>query len=292
MVPLPNDTSRRQWRRQWRRRHLTDGSRSPKILFAAVAKFLLVALLVWLYVASCLSSLSRANGKRPSAGVDTRGGIENRGRLSPDVGTNSHHSTALDGNSGALLTLQLQINPPMSIRLRLYRHESPDAFRFLRELTASLGGIDFGGCEMYRAEPVPDFWGNESMPDTYFGGRWGPPYALIQGKFSAEGSRGGNQGGTMAPIRNAAAEDHRPVIRRGHVSWAGGRGGPHFFVALADHPEWKTSHTVWAEVVVGDMTKLDSLVKMRELKTIKPKLPPTLSYFVDPIPFTMTMHDS
>ena len=31
------------------------------------------------------------------------------------------------------------------------------------------------GCTFYRAEPVPKHWGSMEWPDTYSGGRWGPP---------------------------------------------------------------------------------------------------------------------
>ena len=36
-------------------------------------------------------------------------------------------------------------------------------------------------------------------------------------------------------------------------AWAGGGSGPDFFVALAHHPEWGTGHTVWGDVIGGDM---------------------------------------
>ena len=32
----------------------------------------------------------------------------------------------------------------------------------------------------YRAEPVPSHWGSLEEPDSWSGGRWGPPYALLQ----------------------------------------------------------------------------------------------------------------
>jgi cyclophilin family peptidyl-prolyl cis-trans isomerase len=71
------------------------------------------------------------------------------------------------------------------------------------------------------------------------------------------------------------------------VAWAGGKGGPHFFIALADHPEWKHDHTVWAKVVEEDMSKV-LLLLQRPLKEITPKQPPRLSYFVTPIEFSVS----
>ena len=45
---------------------------------------------------------------------------------------------------------------------------------------------DFG-LRFYRAEPVPERWGSLDWPDNYFGGRWGPPYALLQGSLRPAG---------------------------------------------------------------------------------------------------------
>jgi cyclophilin family peptidyl-prolyl cis-trans isomerase len=74
------------------------------------------------------------------------------------------------------------------------------------------------------------------------------------------------------------------------VAWAGGKGGPHFFIALADHPEWKHQHTVFGNVVLEDMPHVDALLQ-RPLRLTKPKQPPIVSNFVTPIPFTIqTMH--
>jgi cyclophilin family peptidyl-prolyl cis-trans isomerase len=70
------------------------------------------------------------------------------------------------------------------------------------------------------------------------------------------------------------------------VAWAGGKGGPHFFIALAQHPEWEHGHTVWGRVREDDMPKLDALLQL-PLETTKPKSPPIVTNFVDPISFTL-----
>eukprot|EP00545_Synedropsis_sp_CCMP1620_P005718 CAMPEP_0119019778 /NCGR_PEP_ID=MMETSP1176-20130426/22629_1 /TAXON_ID=265551 /ORGANISM="Synedropsis recta cf, Strain CCMP1620" /LENGTH=240 /DNA_ID=CAMNT_0006974063 /DNA_START=36 /DNA_END=758 /DNA_ORIENTATION=+ len=164
--------------------------------------------------------------------------------------------------------------PPVVIRLKLFAEEAPDAARFVKQV--ALGHQSTGDCNLYRAEPVPEYWGSPDRPDRWFdGGRWGPPYALIQGKMAIDNHE------------IAEAEDHRPIIQRGMVAWAGGKGGPHFFIALADHPEWKHDHTVWATVLEEDMALVDALMNL-PLKTITPKRPPILSYFVTPIDFTVT----
>lgn len=185
----------------------------------------------------------------------------------PLIGSSMRH---LDN----LVILTLQLEPPVSIRLRLYEEETPDAARYVRKLSTE----SCDKCTIYRGEPVPDYWGSPEFPDRYFdGGRWGPPYALIQGGLLIS---------TMSDFPKA--EQHRPIIERGMVAWAGGQGGPHFFIALARHPEWKHGHTVWGRVLDDDMPKVDALLQL-PLQTTKPKRPPIVTNFVDPIPFTMTV---
>jgi hypothetical protein len=138
------------------------------------------------------------------------------------------------------------VTPFGKIRLKL-RRKSPLAFQWVSNLLAQHRECD--GCTFYRAEPVPKHWGSPDWPDHYHGGRWGPPYALLQGGLSARG----------APPPKAPREDN-PVVRRGMAAWAGGACGPAFFIALADHPEWGRGHTVFADVVEGDMDVVERIV--------------------------------
>lgn len=39
------------------------------------------------------------------------------------------------------------------------------------------------------------------------------------------------------------------------------QGGPDFFIALAQHPEWGNGHTVFAEVFPEDMAVIDALMR-------------------------------
>jgi hypothetical protein len=71
------------------------------------------------------------------------------------------------------------------IRLRL-RPKSPKAVAWVEGLLDQ--HAECTGCTFYRAEPVPKHWGSLEWPDTYSGGRWGPPYALLQGGLSARGA--------------------------------------------------------------------------------------------------------
>ena len=74
-----------------------------------------------------------------------------------------------------VVALQLGTDPSVQIRLRLFREEAPNAFRYIEKIVE---GRDFHQCSLYRGEPVPPYWGSTEYPDRYFdGGRWGPPYA-------------------------------------------------------------------------------------------------------------------
>lgn len=155
------------------------------------------------------------------------------------------------------------------VRMRL-RPEAESAARYVAALLSEMGAgasdasasapaLDPArpprdGLRFYRAEPVPKHWGSLEWPDNYFGGRWGPPYALLQGSLRPTGTR--------VKASNAdRSQQARPVIRRGMLAWAGGAGGPDFFIALAQHPEWGNGHTVFAEAFAEDMAVIDALMR-------------------------------
>ena len=84
------------------------------------------------------------------------------------------------------------------------------------------------------------------------------------------------------------------------VAWAGGAGGPHFFIALRDHPEWGHEHTVFGRVMMVEdpispnntpvMTQLAALVDGQlPLVTTSPKQLPIVTNFVTPIPITVRL---
>lgn len=176
----------------------------------------------------------------------------------------------------SVLELALSTDPPMLIRMLLL---APNATSYVKTI-ASNG--DFSQCNIYRAEPVPSYWGSKEYPDRYFdGGRWGPPYALVQGQIMSN---------SIFDQTAFTDEGHRPMIERGMVAWAGGKGhGPHFFIALADHPEWKHAHTVWAKVLPDDMPMVDSIVTL-PLKHIPGKNgSPDLSNLQQKIDFALSV---
>ncbi|KAK3235611.1 hypothetical protein CYMTET_54200 [Cymbomonas tetramitiformis] len=133
----------------------------------------------------------------------------------------------------------------------LCQQEAPHASTYIAEVLRE-GRLT--GCSFYRAEPVPPQWGSLEAPDTWQGGRWGPPYALLQGTLHPGGSQ-------VKAAKADAGSEARPVIRRGMLAWAGGGGGPDFFIALAEHPEWGHGHTVFGNVVTQDMEIVDEIMR-------------------------------
>jgi cyclophilin family peptidyl-prolyl cis-trans isomerase len=173
-------------------------------------------------------------------------------------------------------------NKTARVRLALFAAQTPKAAKYIRQLAQEQ---DCTKCTLYRGEPVPSYWGSEDYPDRYFdNGRWGPPYALVQGAFLLDDGARSSTTMFVPPV-----EAHRPVVQRGMVAWAGGQGGPHFFVALADHPEWGHGHTVFATVLEEDMPVLDALVVERLLVSTTPSRPPIVTNFVDPIPIQLLL---
>ena len=242
---------------------------------------------------------SSSNGRKIRGGVSSG---NNPGDT--DNARTSQNKSSKDKTDGvAILSLELDDKDEennaktenmriVDIRMRLYDKEAPEAARYVKGL-ASNSNQQCHKCNLYRGEPVPKYWGSDEYPDRYFdGGRWGPPYALVQGGLLADGGghpTGGDVGALAPPLHVPPAESHNPIIERGMVAWAGGKGGPHFFIALAEHPEWEHGHTVFAKVIgEEDMAKVDALLS-RPLVSTKPKRPPIVSNFVDPIPFRIRM---
>ncbi|KAG8460581.1 hypothetical protein KFE25_011356 [Diacronema lutheri] len=168
------------------------------------------------------------------------------------------------------------------VRIRLFADAAPLAAAFIRAVAHAAPSCD--GCRFYRAEPVPAGWGSRALPDTWSGGRWGPPYALMQGSFMPSRP---DEPSLPLPAKPPAepSQRARPLIRRGMLAWAGGGGGPDGFIALAEHPEWGHGHTVWGEVVAEDMIVVDTLmarpIRTEDWGSIM------ASVFVTPLPFRL-----
>lgn len=197
-----------------------------------------------------------------------------------------------------MLTLTLNTTNSMDIPIELYTQETPQATAYLRALaTTDLVEPGITECTLYRGEPIPEYWGSTLYPDRYVdGGRWGPPYALVQGQLVFPHNQNKPNVPPIPP-----AEPHHPRIERGMVAWAGGAGGPHFFIALRDHPEWGHEHTVFGRVMMVDdpspnntnnniMAQLAALVDGHlSLVTTSPQQLPIVTNFVTPIPITVRL---
>lgn len=174
-------------------------------------------------------------------------------------------------------------------RVRLFSDGAPLAAAFVREVARVAPGCN--GCRFYRAEPVPPNWGSLDSPDSWDGGRWGPPYALLQGSFMPSSSDAAAAAGELPKAPPAELDRKaRPLIRRGMIAWAGGGGGPDGFIALADHPEWGHGHTVWGEVVSEDMGVIDKFMRERAIK-VENWGSINASVFVKALPFSLRRLD-
>lgn len=189
----------------------------------------------------------------------------------------------LPGPAGANVALVVDVDGAarLQIRLRLRLEGAPLAAALLREFASAVvapaplapvgggagaadvagGSCDEGPARLLDAVPPPAAYGSENVTDgLHAGSRWPRGTALVRGTLGGLLPRG------HAPWHNATgagprAVEARPVaVRRGSIAWAlPGGDGPAFFIALADMPHLGVSHTVWAEVVVDDLGKLDHL---------------------------------
>lgn len=182
--------------------------------------------------------------------------------------------TVTEESQKHILSLTLDTSPATIIRIAVLKKECPKAYEFISFMVENQQA-ECNPCTVYRGEPVPDYWGSEDYPDRYFdGGRWGPPYALVQGGF------------VNCKFKQVEQDQNRPkILKRGMVAWAGGNS-IHFFIALADHPEWGDFHTAWGEVLPEDMPLVDALVKERPLKVLE-KHNPVVTNFLEPMHFQL-----
>ena len=74
---------------------------------------------------------------------------------------------------------------------------------------------------------------------------------------------------TECPPHDPNCGCHGPIMTRGMVGWAAGRGGPDFFIDMYKRKAdwWANQHTVWGEIV--DQGSLDIVMKFFELESHK-----------------------
>ena len=147
------------------------------------------------------------------------------------------------------------------IRVRLRKDASP----IVAEAFSSFAAKPGASGSFYRSEAMP-----EPGAIDNFGGP-GPPYALVQGRLD----------GTH---RSDLPKESAPKVRRGHACLIG--GGPDFFIAVGDHPEWGNGHTVWGEVDLDEMAAVDAITRREVRKETWGETHVTV--LVDPLRFTLT----
>ncbi|KAI9112713.1 hypothetical protein K1719_016216 [Acacia pycnantha] len=130
------------------------------------------------------------------------------------------------------------------LRIRLLPDCSPQSVAYILELLALK---HCSGCHLYRAESRGRFWDSDGNHQKY--ASFGPPFALIQGTFEAQGS-----------IVRDIPKESCPSIRRGSVAWVD--SGPEFFISLANHNEWKKQYTVFGYVLSEDMAVLEKISQL------------------------------
>ena len=237
---------------------------SPAVFWRVLGASLLLAILAWAIAAlRFLTGNDGANAAHRLRDTDRRvASPERHGVPAP----------AVDPVVMVALDVETSARTVLTVRIVVAAVECPKAHEFLAWMIANQDA-ECRPCTVYRGEPVPSYWGSPAYPDRWdHGGRWGPPYALVQGGFPNR------------RVSHVEREAHRPEVERGMVAWAGPRG-THFFVALARHPEWGHEHTVWGRVVEEDMAALDALVDGSRPLAVRRDGVPVVTDFVDPMPF-------
>lgn len=250
-----------------------SNANSWHIRIAAILFATSFAVIIFLWIGGVIHFLSNSNEndsfiRKGADMTSSASSVEMRGDA-----TITNAAAANEKIADNILSLNLyDISPPITIRIAVYKEQCPKAYEFLSFMVHNQA-TECSPCTIYRGEPVPTYWGSNDYPDRYFdGGRWGPPYALVQGGF------------VNSKFNKVQQDNHRPkILQRGMVAWAGG-SSIHFFVALADHPEWGDFHTVWGHVLPEDMTLVDALVKDYPLTVMK-KSNPVVTNFVTPMHF-------
>lgn len=267
------------------KRHAVTKSESSKWLLQ-IAASLFAAFVMFFMICGLIHFLSTSGSSGNDVFKIRRGADTTTAAVTEESSANVHTDAARRddassftdeqsnhiSNNQNILSLTIETSPPIKIRIAVLKKECPKAYEFLSFMVDNQH-TECRPCTIYRGEPVPSYWGSEDYPDRYFdGGRWGPPYALVQG------------GLVNSKFNKVEQDNHRPkILKRGMVAWAGGNS-IHFFIALADHPEWGDVHTAWGKVLMEDMPLVDKLVKERPLKVLA-RNNPVLMYFVEPMQF-------
>lgn len=173
--------------------------------------------------------------------------------------TSSSASSAASSSSSSryadrnALTLHFPLG---DVAVQLLPELAPASVRELKRMVQllELGGGACDGCRLYRVE-------------TNF---------LVQGVIRHPGAYVSTPRHPNPP--------QKKLMERGLACWAGGMGGPDFFVNLIDQSGFGDDHLCWGKV--SDMSLLDAIVQ----RPIKPKAKPNdMTFLAEELPFNMTL---
>ena len=146
------------------------------------------------------------------------------------------------------------------IYIRLRPDLSPESTRYVHKIFTS--SQPCSPCKFYRADKSGIFQGKTTKKDV--------ERNKVLGRCPAEYLRDGNNLKRNCPPHDPNCACHGPIMTRGMVGWAGGGGGPDFFINMYKQPaiHWAKDHTVWGELADEDSLKVvDSMFELPAKKT-------------------------
>ncbi|KAL2472537.1 peptidyl-prolyl cis-trans isomerase [Abeliophyllum distichum] len=152
-----------------------------------------------------------------------------------------------------------------TLHIKLFPECSPQSVAYILELLALR---HCAGCHFFRAESRGQSW--DTIGNHVKDASFGPPFALIQGTLGVEG---------MA--FNKIPSEYHPTIRKGSVAWVD--SGPEFFISLANHQEWRKSHTVFGSVLPEDMVIAEKIAQLPTKSDVWKSI--NVSVLEKPVPF-------
>jgi len=156
---------------------------------------------------------------------------------SQDTNDESEDFDVEDTNTETIITLSTTEG---DIHIKLLPKLSLSSVQYIKTLVKS--SIPCEKCRFYRAEKPGILQGilakKSILPNKVLGG-CPDKYSDIEVEKS------------KCPEWDSNCDCHGPIMTRGMVGWAGGGGGPDFFIDMYKKPalHWENQHTVWGEVL-------------------------------------------
>mmetsp|Transcript_27639 Transcript_27639/g.56426 ORF Transcript_27639/g.56426 Transcript_27639/m.56426 type:complete len:319 (+) Transcript_27639:120-1076(+) len=163
---------------------------------------------------------------------------------------NNHHRQK-DGDDTSHPRGIILKTPHGNIRIHFLPHLSgPSSLRYLLSTVRSSSCVQRKGClcercKFYRAEPNLLLQGviADAVPRNKELGPCPPNSSPSEDESKQTHTR-------ECPKHDPHCGCHGPIMTKGMVGWAGGGGGPDFFIDTHERPVewWERQHTVWGEV--------------------------------------------